>query len=450
MSEILKSIDNAKYGNFHRKLIMVTAIGAFTDLYGQVVITGGELSIEKYFNSLTIVGLAAAVFFIGAMVGAFVWGWLSDLKGRKFIFIVDLFFIVIFALLSAISTSETELLLFRAGLGFSIGGDFPAALSLLSEYSPTKVRGKLFSYFWLVFTLAGTVAVLVGYWLYIIYGVSALQWRILFATAAIPAIIGIIIRWNVPESIRWYVKENKFEKAKSALMSAGLSVSQDELNELRSSIVSSKNRPKMGDIKKIFSKSYLLVSLGLIIAMLPEFSLSSVGTFSPVILEAFGLKGANTLLFTAFAFFGAQGIGALISSVYSDKIGRVKLLLIGGGGMIVFFFASSLVNNPYILLIFIVGYSITAFLWLPVVFSWGAELYPTSIRGTGSGWNNFLYRTYGAGTVYITPLILLSIGARGLYITWTIVTFIGVVGGYGLLKIRGEMNQKSLEELAEV
>ena len=202
-------LDNAKYNLFMKTTAIIVGLGAFTDLYNTATFSGSAFSIEPYFKiGSTTFGDIALVFFIGAFIGAIVWGPITDKIGRRLTFMIDLVIMAVFALLSGFSTNLYELIAFRFLMGVGLGGDFPAALSLLAEYSPSHVRGRLMTVFWILFGLGGMVASLIAYSLFLHYGTSQLQWRILLASGSIPAIIGAILRIDVPESPRWLKEED--------------------------------------------------------------------------------------------------------------------------------------------------------------------------------------------------------------------------------------------------
>ena len=439
-------LDDAKYGSFMKLLAVIVGFGAFTDLYNTATFSGSAFSIEPYFGiNNTTFGTIGLVFFIGAFVGAVIWGPVVDRIGRRLSFTIDLSIMAVFALLSAFSTSVPELIVFRFLIGVGLGGDFPAALSLLAEYSPSKVRGRLMTIFWILFGLGGMTATLVAYFLFLHYGVSQLQWRILLASGAIPAAIGAIMRITVPESPRWLMRKGRTEDAaKSITRITGTVVNMDAFVSLPLSV-------KYQNFKSFFSRRFAYITIPLIFAMfLPNSIPGSLGTFNPIILKAFGFSGGNSLLYTAFVFFGAQAVGACFVLFTVDRLGRVPTFLIGSIGMFVLSLLTLVTAHyPVVLLANIVLLSIVSFFWLVIAFNWGSELYPTSFRGIGSGFDVFVNRLSGGSFLIITPLLLASVNTSGLFVVYGFLCLIGgLVGGIGLRKA-GKAENRTLEEITE-
>ena len=440
-------LDNARYSLFMKTTAVIVGLGAFTDLYNTATFSGSAFSIEPYFKiGGTTFGDIALVFFIGAFIGAVIWGPITDRIGRRLTFIIDLVIMAIFALLSGLSTNLYELIAFRFLMGVGLGGDFPAALSLLAEYSPSRVRGKLMTVFWILFGLGGMTASLVAYSLFLHYGTSPLQWRILLASGSIPAIIGAILRIDIPESPRWLIRKGRVEEAATSITRlTGVKLNLEEFKDLPLSV-------KYKNFKSFFSRRFAYITIPLFFAMfLPNVIPGSLGTFNPIILKAFGFTGAKSLLYTAFVFFGAQALGAVFVLMLVDKIGRVTTFLIGSLGMFVLALLTLVTGkHPAFLLINIILLSIVSFFWLVVAFNWGSELYPTAFRGIGSGYDVFVNRLSGGSFLVITPIILSLYHTSGLFIMYALLCLAGgLIGGIGLRKA-GKVENKTLEEATEV
>lgn len=439
-------LDNARYSAFMKYVAVIVGLGAFTDLYNTATFSGSAFSIEPYFNmSGTTFGTIGLVFFVGAFIGAILWGPIVDRIGRKLTFTIDLTLMAVFAFISAFSTSVPELIIFRFFMGVGLGGDFPAALSLLAEFSPSKVRGKLMTIFWILFGLGGMAGTIVAYFLFIHFGTNQLQWRILLGTGAIPAFIGVLLRLKLPESPRWLIRKGREKEA--AISIARLTGVEVNLETFKSAPLSVRYQ----NFKAFFSRRFIYITIPLAFAMfLPNSIPGSLGTFSPIILHSFGFSKADSLLYTAFAFDGAQAFGAFIVLFIIDKYGRMPTFLIGALGMGVLALLTLVTSKyPTILLMNIILLSFVSFFWLTVAFNWGSELYPTAIRGIGSGFDVFINRVSGASFLLITPILLGTYLTSGLFVFYSVFCLAGgTIGGLGLWKA-GRAENRALEDVTE-
>ena len=121
-----------------------------------------------------------------AFLGAFVFGRIADLVGRKRVYWIVAAIMVVAALGSAAAPSFWVLIGFRFLLGFGVGGDYPVSAVMMSEYANRKDRGRLVG---LVFS-AQAVGLIIGPLVALGLlgsGARRLTWRVLLGLGAVPA-----------------------------------------------------------------------------------------------------------------------------------------------------------------------------------------------------------------------------------------------------------------------
>ena len=170
MSSISHRIERLPVTPMLWKVLFLTGIGWLFDAMDQGMVAGVMASIGKEWKltpaDLGLLGSASAV---GMAIGAAVAGMAADRWGRRTVITVTL---VLYGLASAISgivPNFSMLLLFRFLTGLGLGGELPAASTLVSEFSPAKARGRmvvLLESFWAWGWIA---AALIAYLLFPIY-----------------------------------------------------------------------------------------------------------------------------------------------------------------------------------------------------------------------------------------------------------------------------------------
>src|ERR1700728_412063 len=90
-----------------------------------------------------ITGFGAAIYVLGACVGALFFGWLTDRFGRKKLFMITLGVYLCATALSALSTEAWMFFLFRFLTGLGIGGEYAAINSAIDELIPKRARGRV-------------------------------------------------------------------------------------------------------------------------------------------------------------------------------------------------------------------------------------------------------------------------------------------------------------------
>jgi MFS family permease len=85
--------------------------------------------------------LAGSAYLGGAMLGALLFGWLTDRYGRKTLFFVTLALCLAATAATALSWNSWSFALFRAATGAGIGGEAAAVNSTIQELIPARMRG---------------------------------------------------------------------------------------------------------------------------------------------------------------------------------------------------------------------------------------------------------------------------------------------------------------------
>lgn len=146
------------------------------------------------------------------LFGAAGFGRLADRVGRRRVLIATVACDAVFGLLSVFARDFTVLLLLRFLTGAAVGGTLPVDYAMMAEFLPARNRGR-----WLVmlegFWAVGTLIVALAAWAASLAGVAD-AWRYIFAVTAIPALIGVGLRFLVPESPLHLLRLGKTSEAK--------------------------------------------------------------------------------------------------------------------------------------------------------------------------------------------------------------------------------------------
>ncbi len=164
------------------------------------------------------VGAVASCYVTGAVLGALVFGWLTDRFGRRKIFYATLGLYLVGVALSACSWSFVSFAVFRLVTGAGIGGEYAAVNSAIDELMPARLRGRLAlainGSFWLGAGLgaASTILLLNPSMFPIDVG-----WRLGFGIGAVLSAGILLLRRFVPESPRWLITHGQPEAAEAAM-----------------------------------------------------------------------------------------------------------------------------------------------------------------------------------------------------------------------------------------
>jgi MFS family permease len=214
--------------------LVIISLGITWVLDGlEVTIVGAIASILKEPQTLHFsdadVGNAATAYLIGAVVGALFFGRLTDILGRKKLFMITLSLYLISTVLTAFSFNFFWFAIFRALTGAGIGGEYAAVNSAVDELIPARVRGwtdLAINGSWWGGTALGalaTVFLVNPHFLPVDLG-----WRIAFAIGALLGLAILLVRRFVPESPRWLMMHGRFAEADHVISGIEEQIKRDE------------------------------------------------------------------------------------------------------------------------------------------------------------------------------------------------------------------------------
>ncbi|WP_037855377.1 MFS transporter [Streptomyces sp. NRRL S-340] len=151
---------------------------------------------------------------VGMLAGALLSGRLADRVGRVKVIAVCIGVSSLCNLALTLCTSPTPFMAARFVQGLAIGGEVPVAATFIAEITRTHQRGRFVLLYELVFPAGLTAGALLAAWL-----VPLLGWRWMFALAAVPGVLCLVITRYVPESPRWLADRGRHEQALAAMAS---------------------------------------------------------------------------------------------------------------------------------------------------------------------------------------------------------------------------------------
>lgn len=211
-------LDRLPWSRFHWRVVI--GLGSAWVLDGLEVTMVGNVSarLTEPGSGLAItagqIGIAAAIYVVGACVGALVFGQLTDRFGRKKLFLLTLGLYLAATVATAFSFAPWYFFLTRFLTGAGIGGEYAAVNSAVDELIPARNRGRvdlaINGSYWLGAMLgaAGSLVLLNGDWLPLNLG-----WRLAFGIGAVFGLVVLLVRRNVPESPRWLFIHGREEEA---------------------------------------------------------------------------------------------------------------------------------------------------------------------------------------------------------------------------------------------
>lgn len=431
-------VEQSEYTPFLKKLTVFASGGIFLDGYILVIIGIALVQLDPILGLDSFwSGLSGASSLVGILIGGLVFGYVTDLVGRKVMYLIDLAAIIILSIMSMFISSALGLVVLRFLIGLAIGADYPISTALLAEFTPTKHRGFMVGLVMSVWYVGAVVSTFVGYFLLALPN----GWAWMLGSAAIPAFILVLGRFDAPESPRWLLKAGRKEEALRVVKRVW--GEEAELSDLE-------EEPKKTDIRVLFQKGYLkrLMFCGLfwMFQVIPCFA---IYTFGPQILGAFGMNDGNSWIWGYAIINLAFALGCIPALYWVESRGRRPTVILGFVFMTVGLLLLGVVSQPPIWVV-VLGLAIYAFFsGLPTVLdaTYPNELFPTDVRASAFGIVTAISRVGAAIGTFALPWLLQNWGTQ---ITMLLAAGVSVLGLLVCILMAPETKGKTLKECSSL
>eukprot|EP00948_MAST-09A_sp_MAST-9A-sp1_P001726 g1726.t1 len=405
------------------KSMMLAGIGFFADSYDLFVVNVVLKIMENLYTPTdTSRSLVASAALIGAVMGQLIFGFFSDVLGRRIMFIATAAFVTFGAILSACAIENdyiniyTQISIARFFLGFGVGGEYPLGAAVTSESTRPETRGRGMM---AVFSMQGFGALTSSFlsWSCLALGMKEeITWRFVLAFGAIPSAIAFCCRLYMEETESFQQIKSKAEST----VDSGPCILDDSSIEIESPMM--QNADKATCTETSFTKkkkSFVLktqpsglsvasVRASSVLRGLQRYWLHCIGTagawfifdvvfyanalFNAEIMELFGLGESPQEFALNAIYLSLFGIpGYFLSFLFIDLMGRKQLQIFGFVAMMILFLILAtcskwLVQVP---VFFVIIYGLT-FLFSnfgpnATTYVIPGEIYPTDVKGTLHG-----------------------------------------------------------------
>lgn len=275
-----------------------------------------------------VTGIAAALYVAGACVGALFWGRLTDIWGRKKLFMVTLAVYLAATALTAVSFDTWWFLLFRFLTGFGIGGEYAAINSAIDELIPAQYRGRvdlmINGSFWLGAVGGSLLSILA---LNTEIFAADVGWRLTFALGAVLALVILLVRRHVPESPRWLMIHGRDGEAERIVSSIERRVTEEKGEELppaegEITIHQRRSVTFLEIARTVFSDYRKRATLGFALFIGQAFLYNAITFgFGAILTTFFDVPSGNTGYYFAVIAVG-NFFGPLLLGKLFDTVGR--------------------------------------------------------------------------------------------------------------------------------
>jgi putative MFS transporter len=400
-----RTMDDARLTGQHWRLLFVLGVALVVDVMKPATL-GFAVPGMKAEYGITIGQVAAfpMVALTGTTIGSLVWGVLADRIGRRAAILLASILFMATSICGFMPSFRWNLFMCFI-MGTSAGGMLPIVYALMTESMPAKNRG------WLV-VLHGGLGTVAGYLL--ASGLAALlephySWRILWFAGLPTGLLLLVLNHWIPESPRFLLEHGRVDEAETVLRRYGVVLTRRAPGD--GAAAPSASTPHLGAGSRLLALVRPPLAMRTLSVGLYAFGWSLVNwgfvTFTPTILRDRGLEAGHVsrIIFWSALIAVPATVGvAWLYGYWSSKKTMALFAALTGGTLLVFAAVDpgaagrgTALFVPLMVLLLVGSGGI-----ISMLSPYTAEVYPTRLRGTGSG---FAAGASKVGGILAPPLV---------------------------------------------
>jgi len=367
---------------------------------------------QHWAASVSSIGLVTSAAFLGMFVGALIGGQVADALGRKWALIGSAICYSLFSLLSALAPNMAVLGVLRVLTGVGLEAMTVVGLIYIAEMFPARIRGRQQS----LILAVGLIGIpMMSWFARLVVPTGPQAWRWVFVLGGMGILVAVVMVRLLPESVRWLEAHGLRQQA-SELVTRLEEQARERTREELPLVGAAPPVEEPGRLGELFVGRYR--SRTLVLAVAWVFGILGFYGFNawvPTLLVEKGYNVVQSLTYAAILSIGAVP-GALLAWPFIDRWER-KYTLLGievviGALVLVYGFVA---NLPVVLL---TGFLITLLLQMQTAFlyTYTPEVFPTRLRGVGTGFTNGLGRLAGAGGGALVAALFQAWGYSSVFI----------------------------------
>ena len=389
---------------------------------------------EQYNPDPLMLGLAAAGTQGGALIGALIGGWLSDKIGRRVMFLSTMILFIVLALAQAFVSNMTWLIIIRFMLGVPLGSDISTGYTYIME-SMAKGEREVMGNRWQFMFAVGEVLTLAVIAVFLILDINhEIVWRVTLGLGALPALIILLLRHDVPETAVWLVQRGRFREAKAVaqqMYNDNLAMLPDQ------DITPPKPRPSafIADLRKDPIR-WRATLYGWVACFAQASEFSTFAFYLPVLFAMIGVSSMLGNNLVTMALFSFAAISGWVGPLLTPRIGHRGIGIAGFGIVLVSLLIAATAlytDHKYIL-----PFAAAGMLWGHYWDASNCMTIPTMVakpeyRGTASGFAYMFVKLPSFLAIFLFPSLFAAIGQANATLFVAIFPLIGLLAAIFIL-----------------
>jgi len=409
MGTLLQRLDTAGWNRVHTAITAALGIGWLLDAF-EVTIVNNVISALRDLWRLTNLEASwiLSIWFVGIMVGAYLFGYLADRFGRRRLFLLTLLLYGLFTFATAFAWDYGSFMVLRLLTAVGVGAEYAAINAAISEFIPARHRGKANATVMNFWSLGAILAALVT--LYLLNNLPPdVGWRAAFGFGAMIALCTGLVRRYIPESPRWLLGRGKVEAAEAVVENVEkgrfVNPAVRSFGFVRSTASSEKHSSFWRQSHELITRYPGRTALGSLLDFSEAAGYYGLFAFLALfILPAVAVPSQFVPWFYLIGNIGALA-GGICAAISLDKIGRKitvpAFYALAAIGILLLAGATYTRDWRWVLIAFTLANLFATGSWVSAYPTF-SEIFPTRLRSTGIG----LSVAVGRIGAFLAPLAL--------------------------------------------
>ncbi len=383
-------------------------------------------------RSSDYIGLPVLLNLAGYVAGTLLLSPLSDRMGRRKLLLTTMTLCGIGSALTAVAHSYATFVAARTFTGIGIGADLAVVNTYIGELAPRNARARYTSMIFVFSALGAVLGIWIGLWLtmpatplplglpFALAGKDFdYGWRVMYLIGATLAVIGVLLRLRLPESPRWLLARGRLGEAER--MIADMEARSHAISPLPPLRQQTPPAPSADGAlsfaaifrNRLYRNRTLMLTTMWFLAYITVYSFAAGFT---TLLAALKFPPPEAGLITAVGTFGFV-LCAVVSYAHGERMERKHWMLLAA--LITLAGSLLIALGGKELLLAIVGAIVVFFgfnLWVPIVYAWSIEHYPTRARTTGFALVDGIGHLGGGIGIFVIAPMIPRMGVLGSFV----------------------------------
>lgn len=451
-AQLLFRIENVPFCRWHTKARVIMGSATFFDAFDALSLAFVmPVLVGLWHLGPTEIGVLIAAGYLGQVIGALLFGWLAERRGRVPSATLAVGIMSVMSVASAFTGNFQMLFLARFIQGIGVGGEVPVAAAYINELSQAHGRGRFFILYELIFPLGLLGAAQIG-----AFVVPRFGWEYMFLIGGIPGILIAALILRLSESPRWLIAKGRLDEAERIIERLEAATNKRNLDPARdrievdarlASLQAGLQNPRKASWKELFSPIYRGRTLIVWVLWASSYFVANgINNWLPSLYKTVYHLPLQESLHMASISNVLSTCAVLACAFLIDRVGRRRWAMgcfVLSGALLATLGILGADDPRSVMLLASSAYAVMGTTTV-MLYLYTPEIYPTRMRAIGTGLATSWLRAASAAAPAIVGVVLSGQGVAAVFLMFALTTVVGLIAATRMI----ETTNRALEEIS--